>query len=46
MDLNPNIVHVLPNACIIDGVKENVMSAIDIMAESLKRIILGDPSKN
>ena len=36
--------HVLYNACIIDGVKMNVMSAIDIMVESLKRIIL-DNSK-
>ena len=34
--------HVLHNACIVDGVKVNVMSAIDIMVESLKRIILGD----
>lgn len=32
--------HVLHNACIIDGVKVNVMSAIEIMVESLKRIIL------
>ena len=32
--------HVLHNACIVDGVKVNVMSAIDIMVESLKRIIL------
>ncbi|MDD6637309.1 MAG: hypothetical protein PUE81_00835 [Lachnospiraceae bacterium] len=32
--------HVLHNACIVDGVKVNVMSAIDIMMESLKWIIL------
>ena len=34
------LAHVLHNACIVDGVKVNVMSAIDIMVESLKRIIL------
>ena len=32
--------HVLHNAYIVDGVKINVMSAIDIMLESLKRIII------
>ena len=32
--------HVLHNACIVAGVKMNVMSSIDIMVESLKRIIL------
>ena len=31
---------VLHNACIVDGVKVSVMSSIDIMVESLKRIIL------
>ena len=31
----------LYNVCSIDGVKINVFSAIDIMVESLKRIILG-----
>lgn len=36
------IAHVLHNACMIDGVKVNVMSAIDMMVESLKRIILDD----
>lgn len=34
------LAHVLHNACIVDEVKVNVMSAIDIMVESLKRIIL------
>ena len=34
------LAHVLHNACSVDGVKMNVMSAIDIMVESLKRIIL------
>lgn len=34
------LAHVLHNACIVDGVKINVMSAIDMMVESLKRIIL------
>lgn len=32
--------HVLHNACMIDGTKVNVMSAIDMMVESYKRIIL------
>lgn len=32
--------HVLYNACSVDGIKVNVMSAIDMMVESLKRIIL------
>lgn len=35
-----SIAHVIHNACIIDKAKINVMSAIDIMVESLKRIIL------
>lgn len=34
------IAHVLHNACIIDGTKVNVLTAIDVMCESLKRIIL------
>ena len=34
------LAQVLHNACIIDGTKVNVLSAIDIMVESLKRIIL------
>lgn len=36
------VAHVLFNACIIEGTKVNIMSAIDIMIESLKRIILDD----
>ena len=36
------IAHVLHNACMIDGAKVNVMSATDMMVESLKRIILDD----
>lgn len=35
-----NLSQVLYCACIVDDVKVNVMSAIDIMIESLKRIIL------
>lgn len=31
---------VLHNACMIDGIKVNVMSAVDLMVENLKRIIL------
>ena len=34
------LAYVLHNACIVDGVKVNVMTSIDIMVESLKRIIL------
>lgn len=34
------IAHVLHNACMMDGTKVNVLSAIDDMVESLKRIIL------
>ena len=39
------IAHVLHNACMIDGVKVNVMSAIDMMVESLKRIMLDNSSE-
>lgn len=39
------IAHVLHNACMIDGVKVNAMSAIDMMVESLKRIILDNSSE-
>ena len=38
--IDKELAHVLYNACSIDGVKVNVISAIDIMVESLKRIIL------
>lgn len=34
------LAQVLHNACIVDGTKVSVMSSIDIMVESLKRIIL------
>lgn len=36
------LAHILYNACLIDGVKVNVMSAIDVMVESLKRILLDE----
>lgn len=36
------LAHVLHNACMVDGVKVNVISSIDMMVESLKRIILED----
>ena len=39
------IAHVLHNACMVDGVKVNVMSAIDMMVESLKRIILDNSNE-
>ena len=32
--------YVLHNACMVDGMKVNVLSAIDMMSESLKRIVL------
>ncbi|MDD6401466.1 MAG: type II CRISPR-associated endonuclease Cas1 [Lachnospiraceae bacterium] len=34
------LTHTLHNACIVNGVKTNVLSAIDMTSESLKRIIL------
>lgn len=34
------LAHVLHNACIVSGTKVNVMTAIDMMCESLKRIVL------
>lgn len=40
------IAHVLHNACIVDGVKVNVLTAIDLMCESLKRIILDKSDEN
>lgn len=41
-----NLSQVLYCACIVDGVKVNVMSAIDMMIESLKRIILKKSDEN
>ena len=40
------LAHVLHNACMVDGIKVNVMTAIDMMSESLKRIILDKSSQN
>lgn len=34
------LTHTLHNACIVNGIKTNVLSAIDMTCESLKRIIL------
>lgn len=39
------LAHVLHNACIADDTKVNVMSAIEKMVESLKRIILDNSSE-
>ena len=39
------IAHVLHNACMVDGIKVNVLTAIEIMCESLKRIILEESSE-
>ena len=40
------LAHVLHNACVVDGIKVNVLSAIDMMVESLKRIILGNTTES
>lgn len=40
------LAHVLHNACVVDDTKVNVMSAIDIMVESLKRIILENSTES
>ena len=44
LQLNKNerkaMAHVLHNACTVDGVKVNVLTSIDMMCKSLKRIIL------
>jgi len=34
------LAHVLHNACIVNGIKVNVLYAIELMAESYKRILL------
>lgn len=39
------LAHVLHNACIVEDVKVNVMSSIDIMVESMKRIILDNSTE-
>ncbi len=41
-----SLAHVLHNACIVDGVKVNVLTAIDLMVESLRRIILDDSGES
>lgn len=40
------LAYVLHNACIIDGIKVNLLTAIDMTIESLKRIILDDSNEN
>lgn len=40
------LAHVLYNACSVEGIKMNLLSAIDIMVESLKRIILESSTEN
>lgn len=40
-----SLASVLHNACSIDGAKVSVMSSIDIMVESLRRITLGSPQE-
>ena len=41
-----NLSHVLYNACIVDGTKMNVMTAVDLMVESLKRIMVEESDEN
>lgn len=36
----------LHNACVVNGTKVNLLSAIDLMCESLKRIILDDSNES
>lgn len=40
------IASVLHNACVVNGTKDNLLSAIDLMCESLKRIILDDSNES
>ena len=40
------IAGVLHNACVVNGTKVNLLSAIDLMCESLKRIILDDSNES
>ena len=37
-----SLAHVLHNACIVDGTKVNVLSAVELMSESYKRILMGE----
>lgn len=37
-----NLAHVLHNACIVDGTKVNLLSAIELMSESYKRILMSE----
>ena len=41
-----NLAHVLHNACIVDGTKVNVLYAIELMAESYKRILMQESNEN
>ena len=36
------IAHVLHNACVVEGTKVNIMTSIDAMVESMKRIVQDD----
>lgn len=40
------LAHVLHNACMLDGTKVNILSAIDSMIESLKRIMLKETEES
>ena len=55
-NIGPNVVlskcerqepaNVLHNACLINGVKMNILHAIELMAESYKRILLKETSED
>ncbi len=40
------LAHVLHNACIVDGTKINILSAIELMSESYKRILMQESEEN
>jgi len=37
-----SLAHVLHNACIVEGTMTNVLSAVELMSESYKRILMGE----
>lgn len=37
-----SLAHVLHNACIVEGTRTNVLSAVELMSESYKRILMGE----
>ena len=41
-----SLARVLHNACIVDGTKINILSAIELMSESYKRILMQESEEN